>query len=217
MEEVGIPETVVIDNAGEQTGDNTEFVKAYLYKIWQRQTEPYTPKQNWAESAIGKLKKQWCNKMGKKGIPKHLWDCGLTWASEINNQTAHGPSACTPLETITGDTPDISEWLDFDFYNWCWFWHGPSDELTKHRAELGHILGVAHRVGSDLCYWILVGNGKVIAHTVVQWVIKDDMDQPTTKQRIVAYWFSYQRKIGWCWPPLTNASLRPDPRQYYWH
>jgi hypothetical protein len=24
----------------------------------------------------------------------------------------------TPLEIITGDTPDISEYVDFDFYNW---------------------------------------------------------------------------------------------------
>jgi len=45
VEEIGIPETVVVDNAGEQIGDNTEFIKTCnLYKIRQRQTEPYTPK-----------------------------------------------------------------------------------------------------------------------------------------------------------------------------
>jgi len=54
--------------------------------------------------------------MSKKGVPKCLWDYGLIWASEINNRTTRGPDARTPQEVITGDTPDISEWLDFDFF-----------------------------------------------------------------------------------------------------
>jgi len=73
MQDIGIPDTVVIDNMGEQTGDNTEFVKTcQLYKIQQKQMESYTPKQNWAKLAIGELKKHWCNKMAKKGVPKCL-------------------------------------------------------------------------------------------------------------------------------------------------
>jgi len=59
--------------------------------------------------------------------------------------------------------------------------------LTEHRAELGQILVVAHQVGSDLCYWILVDSGKVIAHTMVQRVTKDDLEQPMTKQRMTTY------------------------------
>jgi len=67
VQEVGIPDTIVVDNAGKQMGDNTEFVKTCnLYKILQRQMEPYTPKQNWVEVAIGELKKRWYNKMSKK-------------------------------------------------------------------------------------------------------------------------------------------------------
>ena len=27
----------------------------------------------------------------------------------------------TPLERVTGDTVDISEYLDFGFYDWCWY------------------------------------------------------------------------------------------------
>jgi hypothetical protein len=26
-----------------------------------------------------------------------------------------------PLEQVTGETPDISEYLDFGFYDWGWF------------------------------------------------------------------------------------------------
>jgi len=74
--------------------------------------------------------------MDHKGVPKRLWDYGLTWMSEINNHTAWGPDYCTPYEDITGNTPDISEWLDFDFYDWCWYWHGPTHELTQTNAQL---------------------------------------------------------------------------------
>ena len=27
----------------------------------------------------------------------------------------------TPLESLTGKTPDISEYFDFAFYDWVWF------------------------------------------------------------------------------------------------
>ncbi len=79
-----------------------------------------------------------------------MWDYGLVWALEIN-QTARGPEARTPLEAITSNTPNISEWLDFDFYDWCWFCQGPTHELTESKAEIGKVLGVAHHIGSNLC------------------------------------------------------------------
>jgi len=157
---VGIPDVVVVDGAQEQVGRNTEFNRTCkFYKIQQHQTKPYTPKQNRAEAAISEVKKRWRNKMRAKSVPKRLWDYGLVWVSEITNQTAHGPDARTPIEEVTGNTPDISEWLDFDFYDWCWYWQGLTHELTEDKVEIGRVLGVAHRVGSDLCYWILTVTG----------------------------------------------------------
>ena len=41
--------------------------------------------------------------------------------------------------------------------------------------KLARWLGVAHRVGSDLCYWLLLSSGKVIARTTVQHVTREDM------------------------------------------
>ena len=64
IQDVGIPEVVVVDGAQEQVGKGTKFNKTCkLYKIQQRQTEPYTPRQNRAEAAIGEMKKRWHNKM----------------------------------------------------------------------------------------------------------------------------------------------------------
>jgi len=97
---------------------------------------------------------------------------------------ARGSDARTPLEELTSNTPDISKWLDFDFYNWCWYWQGPTHELTKDKAEIGRVLGVTHQVRSDLCYWLLTSTGKLIARTTVQRVVKDDYLLPTVKTKM---------------------------------
>ena len=51
------------------------------------------------------------------GAPGRLWDYGITHESEIMSRTARGPEERTGIERITGNTPDISEWTDFSFYN----------------------------------------------------------------------------------------------------
>ena len=38
---------------------------------------------------------------------------------------------------------------------------------------------MSHRIGSDMCYWIMGKNGIPIVETTVQHVAQDDMLQPT--------------------------------------
>jgi hypothetical protein len=47
-------------------------------------------------------------------------------------------------------------------------------EIDGSGRRLTRWLDVAHRVGSDLCYWFLLESGKVIARTTVQHVERDD-------------------------------------------
>jgi len=102
VEDVGIPDVVVVDGAQEQVGKNTEFSRTCkFYKIQQHQTKPYTPKQNRAEATVEEGKKRWHNKMCAKSVPKQLWDYGLVWVSEITNRTPHAPDARTPIEEVT--------------------------------------------------------------------------------------------------------------------
>ena len=71
----------------------------------------------------------------------------------------------TPLEVLTGDTPDISEWIEFKFYDRVWYW---DNQYDLSEPKLGRWLGVSHRVGSALCCWILSLKGKIYARTTVQ-------------------------------------------------
>ena len=59
--------------------------------------------------------------MHKNKVPQRLWDYGLVWISETGNLSVSSlryASGITPLEYITGETPNISEYLDFTFYDW---------------------------------------------------------------------------------------------------
>ena len=58
--------------------------------------------------------------MLKKKVPPCLWDYGLAWVCETDNVCANMSKYAygrTPLEIISGDAPDISEYMDFDFYD----------------------------------------------------------------------------------------------------
>ena len=70
----------------------------------------------------------------------------------------------TPIEIITGETPDISEYVDFGFYNWVVYRSnaGLGEDL------LGRWLGVSHKVGQLMSYWVLTVSGHVVSATTVQ-------------------------------------------------
>jgi hypothetical protein len=81
------------------------------------------------------------------------------------------------MEQVTGEAPDISEYLDFGFYDWVW---------CKDNARLGencirrwHV--VAHCVGNLMSYRILTNAGRVIARTTVQRVM--NLEQTTDEVR----------------------------------
>jgi hypothetical protein len=123
IDTVGIPEQLRAHQAPELAGVHTEFQK----EIRQAQTkmsfaEPGRSNQNYyAEIEIRELKRQFRQKMIEKGVHKRMWDFGLRHTAEIMQRIACGPDGRTSYEQMTGNTPDISEWLDFDFYDMVWY------------------------------------------------------------------------------------------------
>ena len=67
------------------------------------------------------------------------------------------------MEQIMGETPDISEYFDFGFYDWVWY------KVNTGLGDncIGCWLGVAHRVGNLMSYWILTEARWVIACTTM--------------------------------------------------
>ena len=186
IDEVGVPARLTADLAGEQTGASTLFSKLVRHhRIDIEWSEKGTGKQNHrAEREIGLLKQRWRRRMADLNVPKRLWDYGLVYEAGILSRVARGQDGRTGIERLAGDTPDISEWLDFSFFDLVWFHDNSKGDTTDEQPSLGYWLGVAHRIGSDLCYWVLTKSGKVIARTTVQHVTQADMDDPKISERI---------------------------------
>jgi hypothetical protein len=125
--------------------------------------------------------------MRSNQVPARLWDYGLVYISEIQSILARGVDKRPGLEKLTGETIDISEWLDFDFYDRVWYWDQKKTDMTEEQAKIGRWLGIAHRIGSDMTYWVLTESGKVIARSTVQHITTTDMAADAMKARVATF------------------------------
>ena len=97
------------------------------------------------------------------------------------------------MEILTGDTNDISEWTEFEFYDLCWYLENQTD---KTEGNIGRWTGVSNRVVSALCYWVLTEKGKIIARTTVQHVTHDESENPEIQQSKRNYHTTLEFSIG---------------------
>ena len=182
--DIGVPNTIIRDGSLEQAGKATEFTKTMKrFNIESRTTEPYTPRQNRAENVIGIIKGKAKRRRVKRNVPRRLWDYGIVWEAEIYSRTA-GKDGRPALEKLLGDTIDISEWIDFEFYDLCWYW---DNQYDTSEAKVGRWLGVSHRVGSALSYWVLTDKGTVLSRTTVQHFTSDEVLKPAIQEQIREY------------------------------
>jgi Reverse transcriptase (RNA-dependent DNA polymerase) len=170
ISEFGVPELLTFDGSREQMGKNTEFMKTVKrHDIDYHISEPYQPNQNAAEGVIREARKRWFRTMRQKAVPRRLWDFGFRWVCDIMNRTVNDVYSLhgrTPLEHVTGETPDISEWLDCAFYDFVWY----RDNAGLAEVQIGRWLGVSHHVGPAMSFWILTRTCAVISRTTVQRV-----------------------------------------------
>jgi hypothetical protein len=123
--------------------------------------------------------------MQKKKVPSRLWDYGLVYEGELLSMMSRGKDGRSGHKEVTGNTPNISKWLDFEFYDLVWWWDRPNKPNAMDETKrLARWLGVSHRVGSDLCYWLVTDSGQVVAKTLVEHVTRDDYLHEDIKKQI---------------------------------
>ena len=170
ISDYGVPKHLTCDGHPSQSGRHTLFQKTIRHHgIKYHVSSPYRPNENPAEGSIREVKKRWYRMQSKKNIPDRLSDYGLKYICETGNLTANTSRYAkgrTPIEIITGETPDLSEYIDFGFYDWVYF----RTNAGLGPAELGKWLGISHRVGKLMSYWILPRSGIPISVTTVQRV-----------------------------------------------
>jgi hypothetical protein len=87
--------------------------------------------------------------------------------AKILSITARSSAGHPGMEEVTDNMIDISEWLDFEFYDLIWYWDEAKMDFAEDQHLLGHWIGIAHRVGSDMTYWLLTKSCQVIAQSMV--------------------------------------------------
>ena len=159
---------LMYDGAAFQVGTNTSFMDTVRRsEIDYHVLESRRPNKNQEEGPIREVKRRFYQVMLKKRLPKCLWDFVLDWICEIDNMTVNSSrytNGRTPLDIITGITPDITEYLDFGFYDWVVFKQNAGVDTPK----IGRWLGVSHWIGQLMTYWILPASGILISCGTVQ-------------------------------------------------
>ena len=84
----------------------------------------------------------------------------------------------TSIEKITGETPEISKYIDFGFYVWVVY----KNETGLGEVSLGRFLDISHGVGSLMSYWIFLESGIPISRSTVQCVTPENLDMDVMKQ-----------------------------------
>ena len=170
---VGIPRQIHCDNSKHQTS------KAWKKRIseaqtFQTTTEPHSPFQNRAELEIGKFKFKVGTTMVQRRIPHRLWDFIARYVCDLHNlSSCHTLENRSPKEKLTGSTPDISEYTTFAIYEPCYYFDS-EEGFPEGKERTGRWLGVSHKVGSGMCYWVIKRNGEVISRTSVRPVSDED-------------------------------------------
>lgn len=187
IQDIGVPSALHCDGARElQYGKWKEICQDY--GIRQSVTEPYSPWQNRAELGIREAKKSIHRLMSSTKTPKPLWDYCAAYVAEITCLTVNDLFAVhgrTPYEIVTGNTPDITEYTEFAWYEAVIYYE---DAIFPNPKEhIGRWLGVAHRVGQALCYWILNKSGKVLACTSIRKITSDELATNTMTEQIHAF------------------------------
>ena len=102
--------------------------------------------------------------------PRGLWWYRYPYREknmQLTASTVRNLQGRKPLELLTGETPDISEYLDFGWYNRVWY----KEDAGLRETNVGRFLGPAHKSVSLMSSWVLPKSGIPISRTRVQRVI----------------------------------------------
>ena len=168
VDDFGIPDVLIHDGSKEQSQPGTDFQRCIRkHGMKTKVSEPHRPNQNPAEGVIRELRKKWYRTMFRTNCPRRLWCFGLRYIAQIMQRTASNSGRLegrTPFETLMGETPDISEYMDFGYYDWIVF----IEEAGLGEAKIGKFLGIASGIGSLMAYWVLPDTGIPEVRSTVQ-------------------------------------------------
>ena len=135
--------------------------------IKQHESEPYHQHQKKAEQRYGVVKRYINTLMNLTGAPAHCWLLCMLYVCHLLNATSSPAlGGLTPLQALTGQVPDISQFLHFSF--WEPIYYKVDESEPDHRfpsqsnEKRGHWVGFAENKGDQLTWKILTDDTNTI-------------------------------------------------------
>jgi hypothetical protein len=210
--EYGAPEKLRFDGSKEQTGKNTEFQRQIRkHNIQQHVSEPNMHNQSPAEGVVREIRRKWYRVMFKKNVPKLFCDYGLRWVCEVMSRThtrTQRINGGIPLQNVTGETVDISNYLDFGFYDYVVY----RDNAALSESKMGRWLGVAKNVATMLTFYVLTKTGQVVSRSSVERVKEIDKRTDEMQRKLEEFDVEIKQRLK-CGDLGTDGD-KPDPHQW---
>ena len=163
----GAPSGLFSDSAILETSKAIKDILRH-YCIKDMQSEPKHQHQNYAERRIQEVKSTANIIMDRVGAPNHTWFLCLKYVVALLNHLASSSlNNKTPIEVAFGVTPDISNLLQFYFYQPVFFLDTNKPSFPASKELFGHWVGLADNVGDALTYLILTPNNQVLAQSTL--------------------------------------------------
>ena len=174
---------IVTDGAPELTSGKWKKT-IDTYNIKPSITEPHSPWQNHAEGEIREFKKMVRRTMSTTATPLKFWDYCATWASKVQTLTSpplYSMNGRTGHEIITGETPDISEHIDYGWFDYLWY-IDENAAFPEDKQKLGRWMGPSHQTGQALTYFIINSEGNILSRSTVQPLTEEEHINPVVKK-----------------------------------
>ena len=162
----GAMDVLISDCAKAQISNKVQDLLRALF-INDRQSEPGNKNQNFAERGWQDIQRKTNILLNYSGAPDECWLLALCHVGFLINHIALERLGWrTPIEWISGSTPDISVFLQFIFYEPVYF--ALNDEDDQSEEAMGRWVGVAENVGHRMTYLILTNDKKILRRSRIR-------------------------------------------------
>ena len=160
----GAMDKLISDRAQvEISGRVLDILRSYVIDSWQ--SEPHYQHQNFAERRYSTVKPLVNLLLNLTGAPAYTWLLALIYVCFVLNHTAVGSLHWrTPIEKLTGSTPDISSLLCFRFWEPVYYKLDDSDFPSESTEKRGRFVGISEGVGHALTFKVLTDDTKKIIY-----------------------------------------------------
>jgi hypothetical protein len=93
---------------------------------------------------------------------------------------------------ISGNTPDISEFLEYEWYQPVWYYEPTA--FPDQERHLARWIGIAHI--QAMCYWLLPKSGAPIARTTIQAIKEEELRTTEVREQLADYDEVIKRKLA---------------------